>query len=50
LGLFDPLIRQPAGGFIVFGVIMAILAAKNAKKDKEAAAKRAAAFAAAPKG
>jgi Na+-translocating ferredoxin:NAD+ oxidoreductase subunit E len=45
-----PLLTQPAGGFIVFGVIMAILAAKrNAKKDKEAAAKRAAAFAAATK-
>jgi Na+-translocating ferredoxin:NAD+ oxidoreductase subunit E len=44
------LFAQPAGGFIVFGIIMAILAAKaNAKKDKEAAAKRAAAFAAAQK-
>jgi electron transport complex protein RnfE len=45
-----PLFAKPAGGFIVFGVIMAILAAiKNSKKDKEAAAKRAAAFAAAQK-
>jgi len=45
-----PLFAKPAGGFIVFGVIMAILAAvRNSKKDKEAAAKRAAAFAAAQK-
>jgi len=44
------LFAKPAGGFIVFGVIMAILAAmKNSKKDKEAAAKRAAAYAAAQK-
>jgi electron transport complex protein RnfE len=42
------LFATPAGGFIVFGIIMAILAAHNLKKkDKEAAAKRAAAFAAA---
>jgi len=45
-----PLFAQPAGGFIVFGLIMAVLAAiHNSKKDKEAAAKRAAAFAAAQK-
>jgi Na+-translocating ferredoxin:NAD+ oxidoreductase subunit E len=44
------LFKEPAGGFIVFGVIMAILAAvRNSKKDKEMAAKRAAAFAAAQK-
>jgi electron transport complex protein RnfE len=44
------LFAQPAGGFIVFGIIMAILAAQaNAKKDKAAQEKRAAAFAAAEK-
>jgi Na+-translocating ferredoxin:NAD+ oxidoreductase subunit E len=42
------LIANPAGGFFVFGVIMAVLAyKKNKKKDKEAAERRAKAFAAA---
>lgn len=41
------LFTNPAGGFIVFGVLMAILALiQNRKKDKEAAKRRAAAFAA----
>jgi electron transport complex protein RnfE len=43
-----PLFTTPAGGFIVFGVIMAVLAfLNNKKKDKEAAERRAKAFAAA---
>lgn len=42
------LFSTPAGGFLVFGVIVAIMAYnKNRKKDKEAAARRKAAFAAA---
>ena len=42
------LFSTPAGGFLVFGVIVAIMAYnQNRKKDKEAAARRKAAFAAA---
>ena len=42
------LLANPAGGFFVFGVIMAVLAYKNnKKKDKEAAERRAKAYAAA---
>jgi hypothetical protein len=48
LELFFALFTNPAGGFIIFGIIMAILAAvKFHKKDLEAAEKRKKAFAAA---
>jgi len=44
------LFAEPAGAFIVFGIMMAIIAViANRKKDKEAAVKRAAAIAAAQK-
>lgn len=43
LDLSIPLFAKPAGGFIVYGVIEAIIAAKNiSKQQKEAAAKKAA--------
>jgi electron transport complex protein RnfE len=44
------LFSQPTGGFIVFGILMALIALHdNRKKDKAAEARRAAAFAAANK-
>src|SRR5574344_969175 len=50
-GSFDyslSLFSQPTGGFIVFGILMALIAFHdNRKKDKAAEARRAAAFAAA---